>query len=120
LDAKVVDIGSQSSDSYGPIEELLRNDIPLLITPFLIQLLEIPSTEGKENILLLLIDLANKVYLDIDNLNSESDRVKASRMFEAVQDGIPIYQKLHETSVEDITKSISELLHILGQSPSAP
>jgi hypothetical protein len=120
LDTKVIDIGSESWESYGPIEELLKTHIPLLITPFLIQLLENPSTQGKETIVLLLTDLANKVYFDIDKLKNEDDRVKASRIFEAVQEGIPIYQNLYETAAEATRKAVIELLRIVGQSPSAP
>lgn len=118
LEAKVIDIGSESWESYGPIEELLTSDVPLLLPQFLIQLLEDTSVQGKENVLMLLTDLANKIYLDIDKLKDEGDRAKAYRIYEAVQIGSPLYQKLYKTSDDkEVKQAASELLHLLGRDP---
>jgi hypothetical protein len=121
LEAKVIDIGSESWESYGPIKELLTTDVPLLLPQFLIQLLEDTSVQGKENILMLLTDLANKIYLDIDKLKSAGDRTKAYRIYEAVQKGIPLYQRLYETSDDkEVKQAASELLHLLGKDSIDP
>lgn len=116
LEEKVIDVGSESWESYGPIKELLRTDVPLLIPAFLLLLLEDSTLQGKENILMLLTDLTNKIYLNIDKLTIESDRAKAYRIYEAVRKGISVYERLYETSDDEgVKRMASDLLHLLGK-----
>src|ERR1700754_1660212 len=55
--------GSQSPENYGTISELLKTEMPIYITPFLIELMGYDKTEQKASILQLIYDLAN--YRDL-------------------------------------------------------
>jgi hypothetical protein len=114
LEAEVIDVGSQSWEHYGPIEELLKSNVVVFVPQFLILFLEDTSVQEKENILSLLTDLANKIYLDTGTIKTESDRTKAYRTYEAVLNGTPVYQTLRDTSENIAVQNASaELLRIL-------
>jgi hypothetical protein len=114
LDNYVIDIGSQSWESYGPINEILKTDLQLLIVPFLIQLLDNAQLKRKDNILELLYDLANKVYLSVDKLTG-AEREQAIKIYQAVQAGVPRYQNLHVESTDSYLKeSASEILNLFS------
>jgi hypothetical protein len=111
LDRYVIDIGSDSWDSYGPINEILKTNLQSLIVPFLLQLLDDPQVKRKEDILELLYDLANKVYLSVDKLTGD-EWEKAIKIYEAVRTGTPVYRNLSTESFDSLVKQTAS--HILN------
>jgi hypothetical protein len=110
LDRHVIDPGSQSWEQYGPLSEVLKTKIPFLVVPFLIQLLKTDHVARKDNILALLTDLANKIFLDIDTLQDANDRSEAGNLYHAVREGIPVYRQLYETALDPVIKETAELV----------
>ena len=116
LDRHVIDPGSQSWEQYGPLSEVLKTKIPFLVVPFLIQLLEVDHITGKNYILELLTDLANKIFLDIDTLPDANDRAEAGNLYHAVREGIPVYRNLYQTPLEPFMKeTAAQLLELCGE-----
>ena len=116
LDSHVIDPGSQSWEQYGPLSEVLKTKIPFLVVPILIQALEEDAVIGKDNILILLTDLANKIFLSIDTLPDANDRTEAGNLYHTIREGVPVYRKLHQTSPDASVKKIaSEILKLCGE-----
>jgi hypothetical protein len=116
LDSQVIDPGSQSWEQYGPLSEVLKTQIPFLIVPLLIQALEQDAIIDKGNVLELLADLANKIFLSIDTLSDANDRAKAGNLYYAIREGIPVYRKLYQMSPDtSVRKIASEILKLCGE-----
>ncbi len=107
LDRYVVDIGRTSHEDYGPIEELVRTEVPCMIVPFLLELLEASEIRGKGGIIELLYDLARKVQLDIDKLN-ESQRERAIILYQSVQAGLPLYRHFYNNPTEPFDSLVAK------------
>jgi hypothetical protein len=58
----------------------------------------------------LLIDLANKIFLDIDTLPDANDRAEAGNLYHTIRGGIPVYRKLQQTPLEPLMKETAELI----------
>jgi hypothetical protein len=108
----IANSGSDSWENYGPISVLLRTDIPLYITPFLIELLQTSKTLHKDSILQLIYDLAMYPRL-IKSSNDEVFRSRAESVFEEVKKGVPTYKILlsdTNTSVQQGAQSVLDLI----------
>ncbi len=89
----IADIGSQSSENYGPISELLKTDMPIHLTPFLIELVQNKNVFDKYLALQALSDLAT--YPDLIKPTDHAIyKTRAASVFEAVKKGVPTYKVL--------------------------
>ena len=106
----IANAGSQSPENYGPISELLKTEMPIYITPFLIELLRNEKTEDKASILQLIYDLANYPDL-IEAPNDTAYKGRAEKVFEAVKKGESTYEILlsdTNVSVQSMAKQVLE------------
>jgi hypothetical protein len=134
VEYRFTDLGSDSPENYGPLSELLKNDSPILMTPFLINLLTSPECKSKVVILELLLDFAN--YLDLalktpfpgpkrtraelDNISQISPKddihtLRAKKVFIAVREGIEIYKSLLHHHGPSVGMGAAYLLEFLSE-----
>ena len=74
----------------GSVTDALRTELPILIVPFLIELLGYAHVQGKDLLLLLLEDIAH--YVDFEP--EEPYRARAQQAYEAVCEGFDTYVSL--------------------------
>ncbi|MEZ4672577.1 MAG: hypothetical protein R3E39_32150 [Anaerolineae bacterium] len=100
--------GSTSWENYGPLSELLKTDMPIVVVPFLITLLNYEGVRDKEYILELLLDIATYRTL-IKEDDEEVYKDRAHRAYNAVQKGIDIYGLLssdHDPNIRMVASSL--------------
>jgi hypothetical protein len=137
LEDRFVYLGSQSWENYGSASELLQNDAPVLIVPFLIELLgnQQYDSDRKPFILELLLDLLSYIDLhhsstffyqkrtreDVEKItpimpeDNEYTR-RAEKVFIAVQTGVETYRSLLHGHSPSIGMGAASLLEALGES----
>jgi hypothetical protein len=134
LEYRFTEVGSDSPEKYGPISELLKNDAPILMTPFLINLLTSPDCKSKAVIHELLLDFSN--YLDlalkspfprpkwtreeIDKISqiSPDDEIytlRAKKVYLAVREGVAIYKSLLHGHGPSVGMGAAYLLDALSE-----
>lgn len=111
LEQKIAYQGSTSWENYGPPSELLNNEFPLLVTPFLIELVSSDNIKNKDGLLELLQDLAT--YQEL--ASEEPYKTRSTEVFNAVRKGVQVYQSLlkHESPV--VKMCAAQLLEVLGE-----
>ncbi|MBA3873444.1 MAG: hypothetical protein H0X30_30295 [Anaerolineae bacterium] len=111
----IANAGSQSPENYGPISELLKTEMPIYITPFLIELLDYEKIEDKASILQLIYDLAN--YQDlVTSIDGEVYKARAKRVFEALRQGEPTYKMLLSDANASVRNMAKQVLSSIGLS----
>jgi hypothetical protein len=134
LEYRFTELGSDSPENYGPLSELLKNDSPILMTPFLINLLTSPDCKSKAVILQLLRDFSN--YLDlalktpfprpkwtreeidkISQISPDDDlyTLRAKKVLAAVRMGIGVYKSLLHHHGPRVGMGAAYLLEALGE-----
>jgi hypothetical protein len=91
LDGYIVKVSNQDHRHGNGISRILNTDVPLLIVPFLIEILDSNIKIGKTDILTLLIGLSSYEYMN-DEGDAYSER--ARQIFDAVWEGHPLYLSL--------------------------
>jgi hypothetical protein len=113
IEDSVVHIGATSWENYGPLSEILKTDIPHLIVPFLIELLEHKEVKNKVWILQLLYDLAWNMRLHINEVD-DPFRTRAHQVYDAVQAGVETYESLLHDRSPDTRGLASDLLSVFN------
>lgn len=111
LEHRLTLLGSESWESYGPLELLMKNDAPLLIVPFFVELLQRPDLESKVDILQLLCDLANYVTLEA----STAYKIRVWQVFDSVNQGKDVYMGLADDSNPTVSTAAVFLLEQLSK-----
>lgn len=134
LEDRFVYLGSESWENFGPPSQLLQNDVPSLIVPFLIEILGSEECNLKAFILALLLDMLS--YVDLPNASAffyqrrtketinkilaispedSSYTVRARKVFGAVYEGHEVYKSLlHGHSPAEGVEA-ARLLEALGE-----
>ena len=93
------------------IQMLLKTGLPLLVVPFLIELVQSEAITQRENILQLLADISRyREYVE-----NEVDWERAIQSFEAVKVGMPIYQRLLNDPDSPVKRMASEVIWNLNK-----
>jgi acyl-CoA dehydrogenase len=108
--------------SYGTPDQFksaLYNNTPYLVVPFLIELLKDEATQGKEDILEILHNLAcyigaAEIYTKPNLQEDEIYRRRARQIFDAVYAGIDTYKALFNDNAPKIKQAALDILYILG------
>jgi hypothetical protein len=85
------ELGADENYDDFEIQKRLEGGIPQLVTPFLIELIQMDGVTYKEWILTFLHDLSFYPQL---KLQTEFSQEQARKIFELVLEGMPIYQML--------------------------
>jgi hypothetical protein len=134
LEDRFVYLGSETWENYGPASELLKNDVPVLIVPFLIELLGNEECNQKAFILALLLDLLSYINLNHASaflyrrrtpeevskiLESSPDDdlyiLRGKKVFAAVYEGREVYKSFLHGHSPAIGMEAASLLEALGE-----
>jgi hypothetical protein len=87
--------GTESVEDFAPIEAFFADDIPILIVPFVIGLIETPKPHYTMWTFNFLIDLLDVIDHYLPNLE-EPYKTKAKQLVKAVASGEDVYYRVYE------------------------
>ena len=91
------------------VQKLLETELPIVVIPFLMELLQTEEAVRKDMVLQLLVFMGRyREYVE-----DEAHWERAKESFEAIKTGMPIYQQLLNDSNPHVKALASELIELL-------
>jgi len=112
LDEKVVKINHQDHDTGKGISRILNTDLPILIIPFLIEILDSGTSEAKVAILEMLTAMSRYKRLEFEGEEYHNRMLKVR---EEIWTGFDVYKQLLESLNHDERKQAFTLLFFLSE-----